>query len=189
MRENEMLDGETAIPREEYDAAGFELLGAGADLGGCRGADAHAAQMQPLAGVNGHRVDAQRSLALAQELWWLAGNAQRAGAIAEVVERASVQVGPERRLARVLDRYEIRTLLALIEDLDEALKQTIVDDELNIRPERMVEVRRRAELIDVGERRGELASAAVWEALARVWALRNLLEEARERGLDVAIDV
>ena len=121
-------------------------------------------------------------LDVAKELWSMAGDEAKVDAISAVVRRAFGRDDP------VLYSADIEELLGLLAELGDVLKRTIVDDDLNIRPERMAEIRMRAKLIDVGEERGKLASAAVWEGLTRVSALRNILKEARDRGLDVALD-
>ena len=119
---------------------------------------------------------------VAKELWSLAGEDAPAKAIDAVVDHAY------ERAPHVLVAAEIDELLGLLSGIDDVLRRTVVDNDLKIRPERMPEIRRRARLIDAGEERGDLASGAVWEGLTRVWALRNILKEARDRGLDVALD-
>lgn len=119
---------------------------------------------------------------VAKELWSLAGDAARAEAIAAIVDRAFDRDIP------VLFAVDINEMLELLDGMEEALKRTIVDDKMVIRPERMSEVRQRAQLIDVDEERGKLAEVAVMEGVARVSQLEDIFKAARDRGLDVALD-
>lgn len=125
---------------------------------------------------------ARSHIDVAKELWSLAGEDSHVHAIDEIVDRAY------ERESRILSGQDIDELLAQFTGLDDALKRTVIDEEMRIRPERMAEVRKHAQLVDVDEARGDLAFRAIWEALTRVWALRNILTEARQRGLDVAVD-
>lgn len=126
--------------------------------------------------------NARSHIDVAGELWQLTGDVARADAITALVRGALGRDIP------TLLPEEVDQLLELMTGLEEALKRTILDENMNIRPERMPDVRQRAELIDVRENRGELAMYAVLEGLSRVQAARNILKEARERGLDVGID-
>ncbi|MGH2897920.1 MAG: hypothetical protein ACRDMZ_04545 [Solirubrobacteraceae bacterium] len=126
--------------------------------------------------------DARSHIDVARELWSLAGDDARAGAIAAVVDRAY------ERESRTLAAADVDELLALVDGLEDALARTITDKDLNIRDEHLVRVRQRARLIDVDEARGSLASYAVLEGVSRVSALRHILRTARERSMDVALD-
>jgi hypothetical protein len=126
--------------------------------------------------------DARSHIDVARELWSLAEDDARAGAIAAVVNR-----GYERD-NRTLTAADVDELLALLDGLEGALARTITDENLNLRDEHLARVRQRAQLIDVDEGRGSLASHAVLEGISRVSALRHILRTARERGLDVALD-
>ena len=126
--------------------------------------------------------DGTSHIDVARELWSLAGDGARAAAIHEVVLRG------RGRDSKKLHADDLEQLLGLLAGLDDALTRTIADGNLEIRPERMAEVRRQARLIDVDEARGDLAKYAVMEGMTRVDTLRDLLSEALERGLDVALD-
>jgi hypothetical protein len=121
-------------------------------------------------------------LDVAQELWLLAGDGAKANAIADIIAAAF-----ERDLP-VLRPEEVDALVALIDPLPDALARTVADDDLFIRPERMAEVRQYPRFIDVREERGELRKYGLIEAVSRAFAARNILVEARERGLDVSLD-
>src|SRR6266571_9000664 len=84
--------------------------------------------------------DGRTHIDVAKELWSLAGDDARASAIADVVSRAFRREDP------VLFAEDIEQMLALLDGdrLEQALKRTITDDKMFIRPERMSEVRQRA---------------------------------------------
>lgn len=128
--------------------------------------------------------DGRTHIDVVKELWSLAGDDARADAIAGVISRAFTREDP------VLFADDIEQLLGLLDAdrLEAALKRTIVDDEMFIRPERMSEVKQRAHFVDVSESRGDAASYAVMEGLGRLSELESILNEARDRGLDVALD-
>jgi len=120
-------------------------------------------------------------LDVARELWSLAGDDARADAIADIIDHAFDRDLP------ILLPEEVDALVALIDPLPDALTKTFVDEGLVILPERMAQVRAHAKLIDVRESRGPLARYGVAEALSRAFAARNILRDARTRGLDVAL--
>jgi hypothetical protein len=120
-------------------------------------------------------------LDVARELWSLAGDDARANAIRDLIAAAF-----ERDVAVWLPAG-VDALVALIDRLPDALARTVTDDQLLVHPERMAHVRPHAQLIDVRDERGELARYGVAEAVTRAFAARNVLHEARERGLDVAV--
>ncbi len=125
---------------------------------------------------------ARSHIDVVKELWSIAGDDARASAIDAIVDHAY-----ERDLP-ILLAAEVDELLTLIDGLEDALTRTVVDEDLYIRPEQMAYVRQHARLIDVGEERGPLTKYGVMEGLSRVRAIRNILREARSRGLDVALD-
>jgi len=128
--------------------------------------------------------DGRTHIDVAKELWSLAGDDARASAIADVVSRAFRREDP------VLFAEDIEQMLALLDGdrLEQALKRTITDDKMFIRPERMSEVRQRAHFINIHESRGDAAHYAVMEGLGRLSELESILKEARDRELDVALD-
>src|SRR5262249_31990019 len=69
--------------------------------------------------------DARSHIDVAKELWSLAEDDARAGAIANVVDRAY------ERESRTLVAADIDELLALLDGLEDALARTITDEHLN----------------------------------------------------------
>jgi hypothetical protein len=119
---------------------------------------------------------------LSRELWRLADREDRAAKIEEVLEHAYERPAP------VLHTEEIREFLNLLDGLEEALKQTVVDSHSMIAPERLPEMRRRTTLVDLGEDRGRLALYGISEAISQVCELECFLKEALDRGLYLALD-
>ena len=121
-------------------------------------------------------------ISTAVELWQLAGNEARASEIVTLLDRAN-----ERDYA-ALTSSEAAQLLHLLDDLEIGLKASVVDQDWNVPTARLPELRQRTKMLDLDEERGELARAGVLEGMSSVIALRNILSEAVDRGLDVALD-
>jgi len=119
---------------------------------------------------------------VAEELWKLTGDDARAAAIGEVLDAAY------EREPVLLTTEDVDRMLQLLEGLPEAFVGTIVDEEWRLRPEQLPELRARTKTLDLDERRGDLALAAVGEALSNVGALENVLRKAQKRHLWVSFD-
>jgi hypothetical protein len=88
----------------------------------------------------------------------------------------------------LLDQYDISEILAALDGIEAPVRSALTGPDGLITPEALPGLRQRAKLLHLDESRGELASYAVLEALSSVGALRNILEDARGRGLNIAID-
>jgi hypothetical protein len=121
-------------------------------------------------------------VSIAIELWRLAGNEARASEIATLLDQAN-----DRDYA-VLTADEAVQLLHLLDGLEAGLKASVVDQNWNVPASRLPELRQRTKMLNLDEDRGELAQAGVLEGMSSVIALRNILSEAVERGLEVALD-
>jgi hypothetical protein len=119
---------------------------------------------------------------VAIELWRLAGNEERAAKVYALTTRAFG------RGNKALHTEEIREFHDLLLGLGDALRQTVVDSESMIAPERLPEMRRRTTLVDLGEHRGDLAVYGISEAIGQVCELECFLKKALDRGLYVALD-
>jgi len=116
---------------------------------------------------------------LSAELWRLVDAEDRAQKIEALLERA-YSAKPYG-----LDDSGIGELLRLTDGLDEALRENVVDQDLRVSADRLPDLRRSTEWLDVDERRSELARHAVGEGLAGVVALRNILKRARAQKLHI----
>jgi hypothetical protein len=116
------------------------------------------------------------------ELWRLAGNDERASQIQAVLDR--VYAHPD----AVIDTAQLDDMIRLLSGLDEALLGTVLDEHLNVPASRLPELRQHIRTIDLGEGGGRIPTAAIGSAMGNVEGLRNILLEARERGLHVALD-
>jgi hypothetical protein len=123
---------------------------------------------------------------LSRELWRLADREDRAAKIEEVLGRAYEHDDPV--MTPVLNTEEIREFYDLLDGLDDALKESLLDDKWQIPPERIEEVRRRTQLLDLDDLEGHRAREGVSEGLSQVHGLRAFLKEALDRGLYVALD-
>lgn len=132
--------------------------------------------------VVGTLRDGPLCLSLAKELWQLAGDGQQAAKIGAVLDKAYDRENRDLRSEEMLE------LARLLDGLEEALKVDWLDEDLLIRPELLPEVRRRAQLVDVGEERGHLAVYGLAEAISKVDRLRAFLQEGLSKGLNLALD-
>jgi hypothetical protein len=119
---------------------------------------------------------------VAIELWRLAGNEERAAKVYTLSTRAFGRVN------KALHTEEIREFYDLLDGLDDALKEALLDDKWQIPPERMEEVRRRTQFLDLDDLQGHRGSEGATEGLSQVHGLRDFLKEALDRGLYVALD-
>jgi hypothetical protein len=122
-------------------------------------------------------------LAVALELWTIAGQPERAREIRTFVD------GVLARASCAMAASEMATLIALLDpdELSSTLARTVLEDGL-VPTRRLEELRRVTTLLAIDETRGELAGYGVAEAEARVYGLVEFLESARVRGLVVALD-
>lgn len=127
-------------------------------------------------------LNGPRYIEVAIELWRLVDDEIHAAQINALTLRA---FGRERR---DLSSSEIKEFLQLIEDLDEIVKKTWLDDKWRIPPERLAEVRRRTTLLDLDDNQGHWASEGISEGLGQVAELREFLKQALDRGLHLALD-
>jgi hypothetical protein len=123
-----------------------------------------------------------RYIQVALELWRLADDEERAAKIKAVLRR-----GCERN-APILYTEDIKEFYELLDGLDDALKASLLDENWNIPPERLDEVRRRTREIDLGERPQHRAVKGVEEGLSEVHGLRDFLKQALDQNLHVALD-
>jgi hypothetical protein len=110
------------------------------------------------------------------ELWTVAGRAERAKEIEDLLEVAYS------RPLLVLNTEEIRRLDALLDGLEDALKP-FLDDGWRILPEHMDTFRSRTTLLHLEDVGGQIGAYGVFEGISEVRALRSFLREAIERGL------
>jgi hypothetical protein len=109
---------------------------------------------------------------VAMELWRLAGRADRASAIDDVIASA-VDYKPRR-----LEPAQIEELRALLDGLEQALVGTLTDEEHLLSAAKVEELRGHTETLDFNESYGGNARAAVQEALIYVDHLRSIANEA-----------
>jgi hypothetical protein len=119
---------------------------------------------------------------VAQELWRLAGRADRAEAIEDVL------LSSVRYKARRLDKDHIVALREALEGLEDALKATVIDEHEMLSMEKVSELRGRTKNLDLDESRGELARYAVSEALFYVDHLRRIAAEALAADAQILFD-
>lgn len=124
-------------------------------------------------------------IAIAVELWRLAGDSERASRIQAIEER-----GFDREDV-VLYPDEIKEMRDLLGGLESALKKSILDPRGEVVVGRMADLRaqsRLCDLLQIDKRSEDLARWAVGEGLSRVATLTDILTEALDRGLHVALD-
>jgi hypothetical protein len=89
----------------------------------------------------------------------------------------------------ILYTEEVRSLDALLDDMDNAVKTSLfLDERWQVPDERMEELRSRAKLLRLEDRGGRLGSEGVGEGLPEVDELRSFLRQAMERGLNLLLD-
>jgi hypothetical protein len=137
-------------------------------------------------GENGEDVidafdHARGNFEAAMELARLAGLDDRAAQIKQVLLRAYS------RQPRVLNRQDIDELLALLDGLEDKLVGPVVDKNWLVRPEQLPELRKRTTTLELEESRGDTAIHGVSEGMARIAALRFILQKAKDANLDVAV--
>jgi len=133
-----------------------------------------------------HVVDRHRYgpswIRLAIELARLSGDEPRAARIEEVLERAY------ERDDAVLDDRDIDDLLAAIDGLEKLVRASLLGADGLIPQERIADLRTRSKLMDLDEQHGGAVAYAGLDAMSRVSALRDYLEDARVRRLHIYID-
>lgn len=130
-------------------------------------------------GVVDRELDQISNFGKARELWELAGNPRRSAIIREILERAYG------RDPVVMDETDITDMIEALDGFEHAMIGTVVDDAWNVVPSRRSELRARVRTVDMEDGGGRVPTRAVAIAIANVVALRNLLVEARARGLHV----
>ena len=108
------------------------------------------------------RPDTFNKFQVAQELWRLVGNEERAAQIAEIMNRACERVEP------VLDTKDIESILRLVEGLEAAVRVGLVDEKLEVPDARLEELRKRSRWLNLSEKRGADARHGVWEGVGGV---------------------
>lgn len=114
------------------------------------------------------------------ELMRIAGEEERANKIDDVSLRAY------RRDPHVLETGDVEELFQLIEGFEARLVGTVVDEKWKVREEQLPELRARTSF-ELDESRGDLAIYGVAEAMSRVSALLNILEQAITAKLRIAV--
>lgn len=123
-----------------------------------------------------------RDISVGIELWRLAGNENGARELERLLERAFD------RDDVFLDHVDMTEMIGNIERLQKEVEKNIIDSEGAVPDNKLPDIQARADLVDVDEERGDQARYGVMEALSKVVALRDLLREALEQGLHVALD-
>jgi hypothetical protein len=90
--------------------------------------------------------------------------------------------------AQVLRSHHLEDLLLALLDIRASIPNDLTDGDGRVYPEGLAELRQNTQLLDFDADRGALAVCGVAEGLSRVDAVTNMIREAIERGLDVAID-
>ena len=130
---------------------------------------------QPLDVVDTHEGH-DRAVALAEELWRLLENEEKATAIHDIIISAYGRKPPS------LDTADLRALLVPIAELEKAIVGPLTDEDEKLSPEKVVELRARTQLLDLDESRGEDAQWAVGEAMTRVFAFKRALMISIDAG-------
>ena len=121
---------------------------------------------------------ARSFLRVAPELWRLAGNDKCAASIDALLNRLY------ERDEIVMTAAEIEELLRLLDGIEDALVGTIVDNEnWHVLPEMLPGLWTRTKSLHLEDSGGDLA----FEISGMSW-LRNILREARDKDLLVALD-
>ncbi len=118
-------------------------------------------------------------VAVAVELWTIAGWPERAHQIEAIVERVVEQEG------NLASSRSIAELLDLLAGLDDALRDSITDADLRVAPIALPLLRAHTRLIDVFDHGAHAAIEGVREAVAEVRELQHALEDALAGGLGV----
>jgi hypothetical protein len=119
----------------------------------------------------------------AVELWRLAGDDARAAKIEAILEQSYTNHND------ALNDAQIDELIALLDGLYKALQGSVLDEHGNTPADRLPELRQRLKTINLGEESGHVLTAEIGcVAAGNVYGLRNILLEARERGLHVALE-
>jgi hypothetical protein len=126
-----------------------------------------------------------RYIKVALELWRLANQEEQAAKIKTVLKRA--YQNDSTGFSPILNTADIKEFYDLLQGLEEALKQSIIDSKSMILPERLAEVRRRTTLLHLDEDRGRLAVYGIAEGLSQVCELEDFLKQALDQNLHVAL--
>ncbi|MEZ4398529.1 MAG: hypothetical protein R3B06_00815 [Kofleriaceae bacterium] len=118
---------------------------------------------------------------MAEELWRLSGHRDRAERISAVLDRV------HGRDERVMVTADIDDLIADLEGLEEAATSALCGPDGLLDDEAIASLRMTSEYLYLDEGGPQVPEYAVMEALPKVWALRELLREARTRGLWIAL--
>jgi len=119
---------------------------------------------------------------VAVDLWRLAGRADRAQAIDDVITGAYVHDPPR------LDATALSELRRLLEGLEGSLVGTVTDENHLLSMPMVSSLRGRTACLDLDEARGELAREAVIEALVYVSHLRTIIDEALQCNANILFD-
>lgn len=128
------------------------------------------------------------NIVLSRELWQLAGRADQAEAIQDVI-RSAYRYKPPR-----LDTEHIIALRKLLDGLEEALVGSVIDEQHLLSMDKVKELRSRPEVLDLhdvmdlDESRGDLAREAVMEALIYVDNLRGIADRALAANAQILFD-
>jgi hypothetical protein len=125
---------------------------------------------------------ASRLIEVAMDLARIAGDDERA------LKIDGVWLRPYMREPRVLRSEDIDELLQLIDGLETRLIGTVVDEKWRVRPEQLPELRARTKVLALDDSRGGAELHAVGEGMSDVIALRNILQEAKDQGLYIAVN-
>jgi hypothetical protein len=120
---------------------------------------------------------------VATELWTLLGETTRVEEIRALMDKAYGRKPP------MLMEEDIETLLQLIEGLEQRLIGTVVDKHWNVRTDQLPELRLRTTMLPLEEGPGRsIPESGVATGMSRVWALRGILQEARDEHLRILMD-
>jgi hypothetical protein len=121
-------------------------------------------------------------LRVAYELLVLAGHVELAERLDEVLEQAY------KRETAVLDDAETNELIGILGKVEELVQGRLIDANSRVPPDKIDELKRRSTVLDFGDEGGHQPEDGVAEGLSRVYAVRDALVSARDRGLNTALN-
>lgn len=116
---------------------------------------------------------------MAEELWRLGGQGERADRVASILSRAWGRSVP------MMNRTDIGELLDALEGLEGHVGQALLDERWHIRADKMDDIRRRSQYLAVDD--DLQAPLAVSNAFANVGELAAALTDAQANDLEIVI--
>jgi len=121
-------------------------------------------------------------LRVAYELLVLGGHVALAERLDNMLEKTY------ERSRAVLDDAETDEVIEILGKVESMVQGSLIDENSRVLPEKIDELRQRTTVLNFSDAGGHFPEDGVAEGLSRVYAVRDALVSARDRGLNVALN-